>query len=75
MGPQWALKLSSLSITAKAFTFFRASQISSLGKGRKERTLIWPTFLPWARSSLMASLAVPAEEPMMTMASSASSII
>ena len=62
-------------MAAKAFTFFRASAISSAGKGRKERILIRPTFLPWARISWMASLAVPAEEPIMIRATSASSIM
>ena len=52
----------------------KASANSSAGNGRNTRSLISPTFSPFARSLSTASFAVPAEEPIRIIALSASSI-
>ncbi len=66
-------KESDRSSTATFDTWARASANSSPGKGRHSHTLRSPTFSPRPRSSSTTTLAVPAVEPMITTALSASS--
>ncbi len=70
-----AENISERSRMATAFTFARATAISSSGKGRNTLIFTRPTFFPVVlRICSMAALQVPAAEPMSTTAYSASSI-
>ena len=74
-GPPFVENASLLSITATALHFFNDAAISSPGNGLKERTFISPTLSPLALILSIASLVVPAAEPMITTAYSASCIL